>query len=251
MPAVNFKSNAVLDSLSLGDFELLAPQLRVTSLTQATVLLAENQPGDLAYFPLNGTVSLVAAMRNGACIETGMVGRDGALGLSLRGEHTIPPGRAVVCQPGTAAVIETWKLRNYMREREGIRNSIFACQATLVLYMHTTAACNALHRIENRVARWLLQTFDRVDCATLLLTQEMLAQLIGVRRTTITLVGRNFQQNGSIRYRRGRVELLNRSSLEACACECYEAMQVKPGSHDAHVTLQVNRRDNVEVLSAP
>jgi CRP-like cAMP-binding protein len=225
METPDLRSNAVLADLHTADLDLLSPLLRVASLRQGAVLQAENEPVDLVHFPLAGTVSMFATMRNGTCIETVMVGRNGAVGLSLCSDFATSPGRVLVSQPGSAMVIEASKLRTLMRDREGIRNSILAYQENLFADMQQTAACNALHRIEQRVARWLLQTFDLVDCAPLLLTQELLAQSTGVRRTTITLVARKLQDNGSIRYRRGRVELLNRASLAAWTCECYEAIR--------------------------
>jgi CRP-like cAMP-binding protein len=127
-------------------------------------------------------------------------------------------------------VIEASKLRALTREHEGIRDSILRYYENLFADMQQTAACNALHRIEKRVARWLLQTFDLVDEAPLLIPQNMLAQSAGVRRTTITLVARRLQDSAAIGYRRGRVELLDRSRLATWSCECYEVIRTRDRS---------------------
>jgi CRP-like cAMP-binding protein len=167
----------------------------------------------------------LAVMGDGQAIETATVGREGTVGAmsGLGPRHAA--SRAVVTAPGTAFVIATSRLQEAVRQSEHLRNVILHYKETLLAQVQQTAGCNALHHAEERLARWLLQTRDRVDNDRIPLTQEFLSQMLGVRRTTVTLLARGLQREGLIRYRRGRVEIINRNGLEQAACECYHIIQ--------------------------
>lgn len=219
------RANHLLGALGDADFALLAPHLSNVGLLQGTVLQEQEAPVEQVYFPLNGVVSLVSVMAGGEVIETATVGRDGAIGVfgGLGPWHAI--ARAIVRVPGAAAVVSVPQFQAAVHESDGIRNLILRYKEVLLGQLQQTAACNALHELEARLARWLLQTVDRVDDPSLPLTQELISQMLGVRRTTVTLVAGKLQQAGLISYRRGRLVILNRTGLEEAACECYEKLR--------------------------
>jgi CRP-like cAMP-binding protein len=181
-------ANRLLGMLGEDDFALLGPHLRNVGLLQGMVLQEQEAPVEQVYFPLDGVVSLVSVMAQGEVIETATIGRDGAIGVfgGLGPWNAI--ARAIVRVPGAAAVVPVPQLQAVVRESEGIRNLILRYKEALLGQLQQTAACNALHQLEARLARWLLQTADRVDNPSLPLTQELISQMLGVRRTTVTLV---------------------------------------------------------------
>jgi CRP-like cAMP-binding protein len=166
-------------------------------------------------------ISLLAVMGDGQAIETAIVGREGTVGAMSGLGPWHAASRAVVTVPGTAWVIATSRLQDAVRQSDPLRNIILHYKETLLAQVQQTAGCNALHNAEERLARWLLQTRDRVDSDRIPLTQEFLSQMLGVRRTTITVIAGVLQTAGFIRYRRGYLEIIDRSGLEQAACECY------------------------------
>jgi CRP-like cAMP-binding protein len=164
-------------------------------------------------------------MESGEAIESATIGREGAVGLNASAGPRESLSRAVVQAPGhafrvpVAAAQELWKRSQTFRELVD-RNSE-------AVYAHTiqSVACNALHSVEARFCRWLLACRDRIDGDTVHLTQEFLADMLGVQRTTVTAVAQSLQNKGLIRYRRGVVDILDRAGLEAATCECYGSVQ--------------------------
>jgi CRP-like cAMP-binding protein len=217
--------NHLLGGLRDADFALLGPHLRNVELLQGTVLQEQEAPVEQVYFPLDCVVSLVSVMAGGEVIETATVGRDGAIGLSGGLGRWRAIARAIVRVPGIAAAVPVPQFQAAVRESDGLRNVILRYKEALLGQVHQTAACNALHPLEARLSRWLLQTADRVDGPSLPLTQEFMSQMLGVRRTTITMVAGCLQQAGLIRCQRGRVVILNRAGLEEAACECYATLR--------------------------
>jgi CRP-like cAMP-binding protein len=215
------RTNRLLRTLDEADFGLLAPHLQVVSLTQGKVLQEQEARVEQVYFPLSGVVSLISVMIGGDVVDTATVGREGAIGafggLGPWNAFT----RAVVRLPGAAAVISVAHFQAAVGQSERIRNLILRYKEALLAQVQQTAACNALHPLEARLARWLLQTLDRADDPNLPLTQEFMSQMLAVRRTTVTVVAGKLQQAGLIRYHRGRIEIIDRPKLEEAACECY------------------------------
>ena len=166
-------------------------------------------------------ISLLAVMSDGQGIETATVGSEGVVGamcgFGIRRGFT----RAVVQAPLVASRISSVQFHTAVQKSEGIRNLMASYNERLLAQVQQTAACNALHAMESRLARWLLQTRDRIDSDVLPLTQEFLSQMLGVRRTTVTLVARQLGQAGVIQNRRGRIVIIDRKGLEDVACECY------------------------------
>ncbi len=213
--------NCLLSALPPAELSLLMPHLKGISLDQGAVLQEQGEPVEEVYFPHEGIISLLRVMQHGDAIETATVGREGAVGslagLGTRRSHT----RAVVQVPGSAARIGALRFRKAAEQSEAIRDLIVRYGEMLLIQVQQTAACNALHDVEARMSRWLLQARDRVEGNTIRLTHEFLSQMLGVRRPTVTVVANMLQQDGLIRYQRGRIEILDAPRLEARACECY------------------------------
>jgi CRP-like cAMP-binding protein len=217
--------NRLLAALAPPDIALLAPQLSAVTLEEGSILQEAETAIEEVYFPISGLISLVTVMRAGETVETAMVGREGALGsfASLAPAHAF--ARGVVQIRGTAAAIPASRLRAAVSRSETIRQVILQYNERLMALVQQAAACNALHGVEGRLARWLLQALERLDASTLALTQESLAQALGVRRTTLTLIACKFRDLGLIRYQRGRIDIVNRPALEKMACECYATLR--------------------------
>jgi len=221
--------NRLLAALQPADFSLLKPHLKQTTLEQGVLLHEQEDPVQQAYFPQSGMISLLAVMGDGQAIETAIVGREGTVGAMSGLGPAHAPSRAVVQVPGTATVIATSRLQAAVRQSDHLKNVILHYKETLLAQVQQTAGCNALHKAEARLARWLLQTRDRTDGDRIPLTQEFLSQMLGVRRTTVTMVAGVLQKAGLIRYRRGYVEIIDRSGLEQAACECYGIIRRRNG----------------------
>ena len=219
------KFNLLLGALPAPDMALLKPHMRDVALTQGTVLQEQGERIDQVYFPHAGIVSLLVVMQHGTAVETATIGREGAIGslagLGIRHSHT----RAVVQVAGTASRITASQFRAAANKSEAIREVIVSYAETLLIQVQQSAACNALHDVESRLSRWLLQARDRVDGDTIQLTHEFLSQMLGVRRTTVTVVATELQRAGLIRYQRGHIQIVDRPGLEARACECYAAVR--------------------------
>jgi CRP-like cAMP-binding protein len=213
--------NRLLAALPPSDLSLLHPHLKRTVLEQGTLLQERDDRVECAYFPLSGMISLLAVMGDGQAIETAIVGREGTVGAMSGLGPWHAASRAVVTVPGTAWVIATSQLQDAVRQSDHLRNIILHYKETLLAQVQQTAGCNALHNAEERLARWLLQTRDRIDSDRMPLTQDFLSQMLGLRRTTVTVVAGVLQTAGFIHYRRGYLEIIDRSGLEQAACQCY------------------------------
>jgi CRP-like cAMP-binding protein len=215
------RRNRLLAALRPPEMTLLQPHLKEVELEQGALLQEHGELIERVYFPNSGMISLVAVMQHGNAVETATIGREGAIGamagLGPRRAFT----RAVVQMPGTASQIATPKFQAAVAASPQIRDIIVRHNEVLLAQVQQSAACNALHEAESRFCRWLLQSRDRSDGDVVPITQEFLAQMLGVRRTTVTLVAQSLQDAGVLRYRRGRIEILDRDTLEERACECY------------------------------
>jgi CRP-like cAMP-binding protein len=219
------RRNLLLAALPAGDLSLLTPHLKPVTLAQGTVLQEQGEVIEDVYFPDDGIISLLAVMQQGNAIELATIGFEGAIGslsaLGPRRSHT----RAVVQVPGAGLRIPAARFRKAAEESEAVRNIVVCYGEMLLIQVQQTAACNALHSVEARLSRWLLQARDRLQSNIIQLTHEFLSQMLGVRRTTVTVVANSLQLAGLIRYHRGQIEIIDRPGLEAKACECYEAIR--------------------------
>ncbi|HEX7885469.1 MAG TPA: Crp/Fnr family transcriptional regulator [Phenylobacterium sp.] len=218
---LTLSQNSLLEALPAADYALLAPHLVQVDLDRGRLLYDPGDPIDQVYFPHDGVISLMTLMSNGAAIESSTIGPEGALGLMAAVAPRQSLSRAIVQTPVRAARIGVERLRHVWEKSAVLRH--LADRHGEALYGHAiqSVACNALHSVEARFCRWLLTCHDRISTDTLALTQEFLADMLGVQRTTVTAVARSLQERGVIRYRRGVVDILDRAGLQMLSCECY------------------------------
>jgi CRP-like cAMP-binding protein len=217
--------NRLLAALDAEDRQLLAARLTPVTLEKGALLYDPGDMVDTIYFPDDCVISLMTLMESGAAIESATIGREGALGLMAAVSPRQSLSRAIVQVAGRAHRISAPHLHRIWEQSGLIRDLVDRHNEALFAHAIQSVACNALHSVEARFCRWLLSCRDRIDSNTVSLTQEFLADMLGVQRTTVTVVARALQAAGLIRYRRGVVDILDRAGLEAIACECYGAVR--------------------------
>lgn len=221
--------NKLLASLPRDHFDRLLPNLVTVNLPQGLVLNEAGDEVDQIYFPHNGMLSLLAVLRDGKAIETATVGREGVVGaMAGLGLHKSLV-RVVVQMPISGSKISASHFRTAAAGSDPVRNLCIRYNEVLLSQARVTAACNALHSIEARFCRWLLQSADRAASDTVNLTQEFLAEMLGVRRTSVTEVASKVQNAGAITYSRGVIKILDRPALLRMSCECYETLVDQSG----------------------
>jgi CRP-like cAMP-binding protein len=229
--------NKLLASLPPRDFGALAPHLTTSLLPQGQVVHEAGAEVDYVYFPHGGMFSLLAVMRDGKAIETATVGREGVVGAMAGLGLYRSQVRAMVQLPLPVSKIAAAVFRRAVSASEPLRDICVRYNDVMLAQARITAACNALHQVDERFCRWLLQSADRAASNTLTLTQELLAEMLGVRRTSVTEVARRIQGKGVISYARGVIKILDRAALERLSCECYatlveqEATLISPAAH--------------------
>jgi CRP-like cAMP-binding protein len=216
--------NKLLASLPRDHFDRLLPHLTTVQLPQGLVLFESGDEVDQVYFPLYGMLSLLAVLRDGKAIETATVGREGVVGAMAGLGLYKSLVRVVVQMPVSVSKIAATHFRTVAAGSDPVRNLCVRYNEVLLSQARVTAACNALHSIEARFCRWLLQSADRAASDTVALTQEFLAEMLGVRRTSVTEVASKVQGAGAITYSRGVIKILDRSALLRMSCECYETL---------------------------
>jgi CRP-like cAMP-binding protein len=216
--------NKLLAALPRDQFDRLLPHLTSISLPQGLVLYEAGDEVDQVYFPHYGMLSLLAVLRDGKAIETATVGREGVVGAMAGLGLYKSLVRVVVQMPLALSKIAATHFRTVTGGSEAIRNICIRYNEVLLSQARVTAACNALHPIEARFCRWLLQSADRAASDTVPLTQEFLAEMLGVRRTSVTEVATKVQNAGVITYSRGVIKILDRPALMRMSCECYETL---------------------------
>ena len=216
--------NKLLTSLPRDHFDRLLPNLSTVSLQQGAVLYEAGDEVDQVYFPHYGMLSLLAVLRDGKAIETATVGSEGVVGAMAGLGLYKSLVRVVVQMPVSVSKIAATHFRTAAASSDSIRNLCIRYNEVLLSQARVTAACNALHPIEARFCRWLLQSADRSASETVALTQEFLAEMLGVRRTSVTEVARKVQNAGVITYSRGVIKILDRAALMRMSCECYETL---------------------------
>jgi CRP-like cAMP-binding protein len=219
--------NRLLAALPSSDLDLLGPELEMVALDPDAVLSRTGDQIEHVFFPHSGAISLMTDMANGQTVATAAVGREGAVGiLSVLGPSPSAI-TAVVRAAGTASRIPASRFHAAFNRSPAIRQLVQNHVRAMLIQFQLGSACNALHPVEARMARWLLQFRDRIDHDVLPLTQQALSQILGVRRTTVTLLMRNLRASGAIRSdQRGRIEI-DRSRLAAAACECHSTMRLE------------------------
>jgi len=218
-------ANRLLAALPDDAFILLEPDLRPLTLPQGVVCYGAGDTIDQVYFPHTGMISQLITTGDGDMVETASIGREGAVGLQCGFGPRLSFTRTTVQIPGKFSAISAVRFEHAVNRSMALRDLVMRYTETLWAEAQQNAACNAIHDGASRLCRWLLQCADRTGSEQLLLTQEFLAEMLGVRRTTVTLLAQELQKRGIVRYSRGRITILDRPALEACACECYEAIK--------------------------
>jgi CRP-like cAMP-binding protein len=217
--------NHLLGALPKSDFERLEPHLKPVSLSLGEVLSESGIVLPDVYFPVVSIVSLLYVMENGGSAEIAVVGNDGVVGVSLfmGGETTL--SRAVVQSAGPAYRLDGRILKAEFIRGQALQHILLRYTQALLTQMAQTAVCNRHHSLDQQLCRWLLLSLDRLPSNELIMTQELIANMLGVRREGVTEAARKLQDAGLIQYSRGRIEVLDRGGIEARACECYAVVK--------------------------
>ena len=213
--------NRLLASLPANAFSAISPHLKIVELKFGEVVAEAGSPIRQVYFPYSGVISLVVELDVGAMIETAMVGRDGVLNAASALDGKVSLNKGIVQSAGSAGTIEVNRFRRLANEFEPFRSLLIRHEQVLFAQSQQSAACNASHSVEARMCRWLLFMRDLAGNDDLMLTQEFLAQMLSVRRPSVSIVASPLQKAGLIKYSRGRMRLLDVKGLEKRACECY------------------------------
>jgi CRP-like cAMP-binding protein len=217
--------NLILNALPQNIYAAMESHLRPVTLAFGDVIADSGEPVGKVYFPSSGIVSLVVEMDVGDMIETAMVGRDGVVNGTSALDGKVSLQKAMVQVAGTAATVACDVLRKLAHEFDPLQSLLIRHEQVLLAQAQQSAGCNAGHTVEARMCRWLLRMRDLTQSDDLKLTQEFLAQMLGVRRTSVSLVAGTLQRAGLIEYRRGNIHLADVEQLRQCACECYETVK--------------------------
>ena len=217
--------NRLLAALPREEYDRLRPSLDEFSLALRDILHEADRPITHVVFPLSGVISLAVVMRDGLLLEVGTVGNEGLIGIPAFLGADRSPMTAICHIPGVALRMEARNFHEEMRRAGPLHTLVQRATQALLHQLAQAAACNHRHSVQQRVCRWLLMNQDRVEANELALTQEFLAQILGVRRPTLSAVAGSLQTAGLIRYHRGRMTVLDRKGLEAASCECYRAIR--------------------------
>jgi CRP-like cAMP-binding protein len=219
--------NGFLSALSADDFELIRPHLRTVDLPPELVLVEVDETLKRAYLPHSGVISLVVKLARGEHVQVAMVGRDSIFGSFSALADATALNSAVVLVPGVASTLDIDRLRVAADQSATFRALLFRHGLAIYVQIQQTAGCNISHTVESRLGRCLLQTHDLSGSDKLVLTQESMAQMIGARRNSVSLVANTLQQANFIHYSRGRIEIKDLNGLRKTACECYATVKAQ------------------------
>jgi len=237
--------NRLLANLPVEVISTLRPHLREASYKPGMVLQTAGEPIEHAFFPQSGLISV--HIGSDACSEVNVaaVGREGGVGLRAAIGLTVALNTAIMQVAGSVVRITIDQFRSVVESHDALRDLVIRYNEAFMIEVQQTAACNALHSVEHRLCRWLLHMHDRAERDLIPLTQQLLSNMLGVQRPTVTLAARRLQSAGLIRYRWGTVEILNRRGIEEAACGCYAAVR----SRTAHIGLEPQRPNPMRRLS--
>ena len=228
MPETEHRSphqNHLLAALPAVDYERIAPHLELMPMPLGDVLYESGGEIRHVYFPTTSIVSLLYVMEDGASAEIAVVGNEGILGISLFMGGETTPSRAVVQSAGYGYRLQAQLLKDEFGRFGALLHLLLRYTQALITQMAQTAVCNRHHSIDQQLCRWLLLSLDRLASSELAMTQELIANMLGVRREGVTDAAGKLQDAGLIHYRRGRITVLDRPGLEARACECYQVVK--------------------------
>ena len=228
MPSPNTpKQNHLLDALPVSDYERIAPHLELIPMGLGDVLYESGARLRHVYFPTTSIVSLLYVMEDGASAEIAVVGNEGILGISLFMGGNTTPSRAIVQSAGHAFRLSADLLKNEFERHGPTMHLLLRYTQALITQMAQTAVCNRHHSVDQQLCRWLLLSLDRLGSNELSMTQELIANMLGVRREGVTQAAGNLQDAGLIRYHRGNITVDDRPGLETRSCECYQVVKTE------------------------
>ncbi len=219
------RQNRLLDALPTSDYERIAPHLELIPMALGKVLYESGTRMRHVYFPTTSIVSLLYVMEDGASAEIAIVGNEGILGISLFMGGNTTPSRAVVQSAGHGFRLKAELMKDEFGRFGSTMHLLLRYTQALITQMAQTAVCNRHHSIDQQLCRWLLLSLDRLSSNELSMTQELIANMLGVRREGVTEAAGKLQDAGLIHYSRGRITVLDRPGLEARACECYQVVK--------------------------
>src|ERR1051326_6821268 len=217
--------NRLLAALPNDEYQRLLPQLANVSFDLGEVVYEFGGHLDYVYVPTTAIVSLLYTMENGASAEMGLTGNDGVVGIALFMGGGTMPNRAVIQSAGGAIRMKARVLQDEFARGGNFQYLLLRYTQALITQISQTAVCNRLHSVEQQLCRWLLLSHDRVKADELIMTQELIADMLGVRREGVTVAAGRLQDAGAISYVRGHIQILNRERLEATVCECYRVVK--------------------------
>ena len=221
------RQNHLLDALPTSDYERLASHLEVIPMALGRVLYEPGVQLQHVYFPTSSIVSLLYVMEDGASAEIAVVGNEGMLGISLFMGGETTPSHAVVQSAGYGVRLKAQLLKDEFARFGPMMHLLLRYTQALITQMAQTAVCNRHHSVDQQLCRWLLLSLDRLATNELTMTQELIANMLGVRREGVTEAAGKLQDAGLINYRRGRITVLDRPGLEARSCECYQVVKTE------------------------
>lgn len=219
------RQNYLLAALPAADYERLLPHLEHVSLDLGFALYESGSPQSYVYFPAASIVSLLYVMEDGASAEIAVVGNEGLVGISLFMGGETTPSRAVVQSAGYGYRLRASVLKKEFGQAGELQHLLLRYTQALITQMAQTAVCNRHHALEQQLCRWLLLSLDRLPSNELVMTQELIANMLGVRREGVTEAAGHLQAAGLIHYSRGKITVLDRPKLEARVCECYAVVK--------------------------
>ncbi|MEA2951192.1 MAG: hypothetical protein QOJ96_712 [Alphaproteobacteria bacterium] len=235
--------NYILNRLSVVDLEDLRPHLRVIDLPHGLVIAHSRQRVPNVYFPRAGVLSCVVELASGQAIESGMIGKDGVFGASLALDGKVSLHKVIVQVPGSATVVAAEHIKAVAESSSDFLALLMGYEQFILGQVQQTTACNALHNVEQRMCKWLVRMHDLAG-DELPLTQEFLAQMMGVRRTSVTENAICLQKEGLISYRRGTINILNMDGVRERSCECAETVR------DLYVEMFGTEHSGVKAIRA-
>jgi CRP-like cAMP-binding protein len=223
----NGHKNHLLDALPIDDYGRLKSQLELVPMKLGEVLYKPGAQLRYVYFPTTAIVSLLYVMEDGASAEIAVVGNEGVLGISLFMGGDTTPSHAVVQSAGYGVRLKAQLLKNEFARFGPMMHLLLRYTQALITQMAQTAVCNRHHSVDQQLCRWLLLSLDRLESSELSMTQELIANMLGVRREGVTEAAGKLQKAGLIRYQRGKITVLDRPGLETRVCECYEVVKTE------------------------
>jgi CRP-like cAMP-binding protein len=217
--------NRLLAALPPAEYERVLPQLQEVSFSLGEVVYEFGGHLEYVFFPTTSIVSLLYTMENGTSAEMGLTGNDGVVGIALFMGGGTMPNRAVVQSAGGAVRMNVKTLQDEFARGGKFQQLLLRYTQALITQISQTAVCNRLHSVEQQLCRWLLLSHDRVKADELIMTQELIADMLGVRREGVTVAAGRLQDDGVISYVRGHIKILDRPKLETTVCECYRVVK--------------------------